>query len=992
MKSYKPSISRLLMKETAFHDLMQKRVFNVLLVASPYDIFMLEEDGRVEEQVYNEYMSLSLSSSPRFIKASNFEEAREKMAMIRPDLIIAMPGVEVSATLAEARKLRESNPDIPFVLLCPLAKEVSRRLQKEDLGCVDFVFSWLGNVDLILAIVKLVEDRMNADHDVLEVGVQSIMVVEDSMRFYSAMLPQLFKYLLTQSVNFSSEALNPHEQMLRMRGRAKVLLARNYNEAKELYAKYGSNMLGIITDVRYPMDGVMVADAGLRFTEEIKADNPYLPVIVASTESENRNGAEKAGAIFLDKNSKTMPQDLRDAVRRHFGFGDFVVRDPLTGREIMRIRNLSELQKNIHNIPADALFDMCQSNSVSRWLYSRALFAIADTLKGYRFTEASETPAVRQLIWDTIVAYRRMKNRGVVAVFQKDRFDRFSNFARIGQGSMGGKGRGLAFIDSIIKRHPECDDFHGVQITIPRTVVLCTDVFDEFMEHNNLYHIALSNRPDPEILEAFLKARLPKYVTDDLEALFHVVEKPIAVRSSSLLEDSHYQPFAGVYSTYMVPHCNDKRTMLHLVAEAIKGVYASVFYSDSKAYMNATRNIIDQEKMAVILQEVAGEVHGDYYYPSFAGVGRSLNYYPVGNEKAEEGVAEVAVGLGKYIVDGSKALRFSPAHPGNVIQTSTPELALRDTQTSFCALPVNPDASKNITNDDGYNVAKLPIAEAYTAGALKYMVSTYDGIDRIMRDTDQGRGRKVVTFANMLRHDAFPLAKVVQFMLTTGQYEMGRPVEIEFAGVVDPNAHGSEKKGVVYWLQIRPIVDQKEMLSDTWLHTPDSELLVRASTALGHGVTDNVRKVVYVRPENFDSAYNVEVAAEIDELNKRYTEADEPYLLIGPGRWGSSDSALGIPVRWPQIAGARLIVETSMSGYRVEPSQGTHFFQNLTSFGVGYFTVDDRDGGFVDIEYLNSMPAEYESERVRVVSFPEPLAIAINGRKSKGIVKKGPLL
>lgn len=991
MKSYQPSLSRLLLKETAFQDLIQKRVFNVLLIASPYDTFMLEDDGRVEEQVFNEYMALNLSSAPRFIKASNFEEAHAKMENLRPDLIIAMPGVEVQATLEEARKLRQVYPDIPFVLLCPLSKEVMRKLGKEDISHIDFIFSWLGNVDLILAIIKLVEDRMNAEHDVLGIGVQSILVVEDSTRFYSSMLPLLFKYLLTQSVNFSSEALNPHEQMLRMRGRAKILLARNYEEASMLYDKYGKNMLGVITDVRFPVEGETDAAAGLKFVDNIRATNPYLPVIVASTEAQNFSEAEKRGALFIDKNSKTLPQDLRDAVRRNFGFGDFVVRDPHSGHEIYRLHNLKDLQKNINNIPADVLFYYCQNNSVSRWLYSRALFPIADTLKGYRFTEISQTPMVRKLIWDTIVAYRRMKNRGVVAVYEKDRFDRYSNFARIGQGSLGGKGRGLAFIDSIIKRHPECDNFEGVQITIPRTVVLCTDVFDEFMEHNNLYRIALSTRPDSEILEAFLRAKLPKYVTDDLEALFHVVEKPLAVRSSSLLEDSHYQPFAGVYSTYMVPHCTDKRTMLHLITEAIKGVYASVFYSDSKAYMNATRNIIDQEKMAVILQEVAGEMHGDYYYPSFSGVGRSLNYYPVGNEKAEEGVAEVAVGLGKYIVDGSKALRFSPAHPANVVQTSTLDLALRDTQTNFFALPKNPEASMHLTSDDGYNVASLPISEAYRAGALKYMVSTYDGIDRIMRDTDAGRGRKVVTFANMLKHKAFPLADAVKFMLSTGQYEMGRPVEIEFAGVVNPDAHGSEEKGTMYWLQIRPIVDQKEMLSDKWLDTPDDELIIRSSTALGHGVTDNVKRVVYVRQSNFDSARNVELASEIDSLNRKYTEADEPYILIGPGRWGSSDSALGIPVRWPQIAGARLIVETSVPGYRVEPSQGTHFFQNLTSFGVGYFTVDDRDGGFVDTAYLDTLPAEYESDTLRVVSFQEPLTIAINGRKSKGIVKKGAL-
>ena len=983
-------LSTLYLKDTAFQNLMQNRIFNVLLIATPYDAFMMEEDGRVEEQVYFEYVALNLSSPPRFTKVANYEEARLELEQKSFDLIIAMPGVDVSETFREAREIDRMYPDIPFVVLTPFSKEVRRRIANEDLRGVDYVFSWLGNVDLILAIIKLIEDRRNADNDILETGVQAVLVIEDSIRFYSSILPTLFKYLLKQSMIFSTEALNEHEQMLRMRGRPKVLLARDYEEAVELFDKYGDHLLGVISDMRFPRDGKKDPLAGLQFARYARERRPSLPIIIESQESENREASEEAGYLFLDKNSKTLPLDLKRAVGYMFGFGDFIVKDPETGKEIMRLKDLKDLQRNIFDIPDDALFAHCQTNDFSRWLYSRALFPIASAIADYRFTRPDQAQTVKKLIFECIVKYRRMKNRGVVAVFRKDRFDRYSNFARIGDGSLGGKGRGLAFIDQIIKRHPECDDFDGVQIQIPRTVVLCTDIFDEFMESNNLYPVALSDRPDSEILEVFLKAELPASLKEDFLALFDVVDCPLAVRSSSLLEDSHYQPFAGIYSTYMIPNLTDHREMLHLLEEAVKSVYASVFFADSKAYMNATSNVIDQEKMAVILQEVVGERHGDFYYPSFSGVGRSLNYYPLNDEVAEDGVAEVAVGLGKYIVDGGMALRFSPKHPSKVLQTSTVDLALRDTQNYLFGLPVSADESKNFTTDDSFNIRRIPVADAAKTGALNYMVSTFDANDRMIRDTFIGPGRKVVTFSNVLKQNVFPLAQIVDFMLTTGQYEMGRPVEIEFAGVINPNLMSDKKhKGSVYWLQIRPIVDKKEMLDDHILEVEDKDLILRSSTALGHGVMDNVRHIVYVKPDTFDSAANPEVALEIEKINKGFVDANVPYILIGPGRWGSSDSALGVPVKWPQIAGARLIVESALPGYRIEPSQGTHFFQNLTSFGVGYFTVDpDAGNGYFDAAYLDRQPAVYESDRVRIVEFPEPLMIAINGRKSKGIVKK----
>lgn len=982
-------LSQLFLKDTAFHDLMRQHITNVLLIASTYDAFMMEEDGRVEEQIFFEYMSLNLSSPPRVTRVPNYEEAFAAIRMKKFDLIIAMPGVDVSETFVKAKDFKRLHPDVPFVVLTPFSREVSRRLQNEDFSAVDYVFSWLGNVDLLVAIIKLIEDKMNADNDISQVGIQMILLVEDSVRFYSSILPTLYNFILRQSQRFSTEALNAHETMMRMRGRPKVMLARNYGEAVALYDKYRDHILGVISDVSFARDGVKDKQAGLRLARYLRSQDANLPIIIESSDVENAAHMQEFDGTFLDKNSKKLPVDLGNAIMKNFGFGDFVIINPATGKEIMRIHNLKELQDNIFKIPADSLLYHARHNHISRWLYSRALFPIAQVVKMHHFRDINEAPAVRQLFFDLIVKYRKMKNRGVVAEFHKDRFDRYSNFARIGKGSLGGKGRGLAFIDSIIKNNPVCDNFEGAVIRIPHTVVLCTDIFDEFMEMNNLYPTALSNIPDAEILQAFLRAKLPDSVQNDLYSLYDVFDGPLAVRSSSLLEDSHYQPFAGVYSTYMVPHFTDRDLTIRQLSDAVKGVYASVFFADSKAYMVATSNVIDQEKMAVIIQEAVGVQRGDYFYPSLSGVGRSLNYYPVGDELPADGIAEVAVGLGKYIVDGGMSLRFSPRHPAHVLQTSTLDLALRDTQRYFYALSTTAGEGE-FSIDEGFDIARLNVDDAGKQGFLKYLVSTYDYQNERIVDSDEGGGRKVVTFANVLRHDVFPLAQSLDFMLTKGQQEMGRPVEIEFAGVLGTTKEIREgNKGTLYWLQIRPMVDRREMLDEHVLNASPDQLLISSNNALGHGMMDGVQHVVMVKPEKFSMANNVLIAEEIAKINRNFTDSGEGYILVGVGRWGSSDTALGIPVKWPQISSARLIVEVAAPGNTIEPSQGTHFFQNLTSFGVGYFTVGmKRDAGMVDFDYLAAMPAVYESEFVRIVRFDSPLQVAINGMKGRGVVMK----
>ena len=980
------ALSQLYLKDTAFQKLMQRRIFNVLLIASPYDAFMMEEDGRVEEQLYFEYVSLNLSSPPRVTRVSSSAAAVAAMRTAHFDLVITMPSMDISETFSGARDIKAVDPTIPVVVLTPFSKEVSRRLENEDFTHVDYVFSWLGNMDLLLAIIKLIEDKMNAD-DITDVGVQMLLLVEDSVRFYSSILPMVYKFLLKQSMVFSTEALNEHEQRLRMRGRPKVMLARDYEEAVELFDKYKDSLLGVISDVSFKRNGEKDSQAGLKLAGYIREQSPYLPIIIESSDVENAGRVKPFNGVFLDKNSKKLPVDLGEAIMANFGFGDFIVRDPATGEEIMRLKELKDMQKNIFAIPDEALFHHASTNDISRWFYSRALFPIAEVIKQHRFRSLDEAPAVKQLFFDLIVKYRKMKNRGVVAVFRKDRFDHYSNFARIGEGSLGGKGRGLAFVDSIIKKNPICDNFSGVTISIPRTVVLCTDIFDEFMATNGLYPMALSDASDEEILRAFLAAKLPERLIDDFYALFEVVDRPLAIRSSSLLEDSHYQPFAGIYSTYMIPYDENPDERLRMLVESVKGVYASVFYQASKAYMSATSNVIDQEKMAVIIQEVVGENHGPYYFPSFSGVGRSLNYYPIGEERTEDGVAEIAVGLGKYIVDGGLSLRFSPVHPDKVLQTSTLDLALRDTQNELYVLGPN-DASLEMSADDGFNIVRKAVRDFAGTGALRYLVSTFDPQNGILMDYDApGRGRKVVTFANVLRDKVFPLAPAINFMLREGQTEMQRPVEIEFAGNISavPSAEGI--KGHIYWLQIRPIIDKKENVDEAALNAADEDLILRSNTALGHGNLDGIKTIIYVKPETFDSLHNPEVALELNRLNRDMVSRGDGYILIGPGRWGSSDPALGIPVKWPDISGSRLIVESSLNNYRIEPSQGTHFFHNLTSFGVGYFTINPHsDDGIYNVGYLDSLPAVYESDRIRVVSFDHPLTVAIDGRKGAGVV------
>ena len=979
-----PDFKNLVFKDTSFANLMNKRIYNVLLIATKYDAFMLEDDGRVDEQIFNEYTSLSLRYPPRFTQVTTEEEALAELKDRNFELIICMPNMDNRDIFAAATEIKIHYPNIPIVVLTPFSKEVSKRIANEDLSAIDYVFSWLGNVELLLAIIKLIEDKMNAPDDTASVGVQIILLVEDSVRFYSSALPHLYKFVLEQSQMFAKEALNDHQRTLRMRGRPKIKLARTYEEAVRIFNQYRDNMLGIISDMSFMHDGVKDPYAGYKFGQYVRKTGLIIPFVLESSEASNKVYAKELGASFIDKNSKSYPQDLRKKIMQRFGFGDFVILNPQTKEEIMRIKDLKDLQKKVFQIPDDSLVYHLSRNHFSRFFYSRAMFSPAEVLKRVDVSDYKDMDEARKLIFDLIVQYRRMKNSGVVAVYQKERFDEYSNFARIGDGSLGGKGRGLAFIGAMVKRYPKLEHDHFA-VTIPKTVVICTDIFDEFMETNELYPVALSDVDDETILKYFLRASLPARLIEDLMAFFDVVKSPIAVRSSSLLEDSHYQPFAGIYSTYMVPKLEDKYDMLRTLSDAIKAVYASVFYRDSKAYMTATSNLIDQEKMAIVLQEVVGNRYNDRFYPTISGVARSLNFYPIGNEKAEDGIANIALGLGKYIVDGGQTLRFSPRHPHNILQMSTMDFALRETQTRFYALDLK-NLADQFSVDDSFNLLRLNLKDADADGSLKFIVSTYDPYDQVIRDGYYPGGRKILSFVNVLQHEVFPLADTLDQILHVGQDEMGRPIEIEFAVNIDPQNLGF---ATFYLLQVRPIVDNKEVMEEDLTLVEQEDTILTSTSVLGHGIVTDVQDIIYVKTGAFCSSNNQSIAYDIEKMNRQFTGEEKNYVLVGPGRWGSSDSWLGIPVKWPHISNARVIVECGLENYRVDPSQGTHFFQNLTSFGVGYFTINPFKGdGWFDERYLNSLPAVEETEYLRHVRFDKPVVIKMDGKKSLGVVLK----
>jgi CheY-like chemotaxis protein len=974
--------------DTSFNLLMQNRIRKVLVICSSYDFFMLEEDGRIDEQIFNEYVSLNLRYPPVFIHADSSKKAIKILEDDRIELIIEMLSIGDIDTFAFAKQLKEKHPRIPIVVLTHFSREVSIKLENEDLSAIDYVFCWLGNSDLLLAIIKLIEDRMNADFDIQEVGVQAILLIEDSVRYISAFLPVLYKVVLEQSMEFMKEALNEHQKMLRRRGRPKILLARNYGDAMEIYRKFRHNIMGIISDVSYkmtsnPKDPKVLA--GIELCKLVKSEDRNIPFLLQSSDKSNEQYAITFGTGFLHKYSKNLSNDLKDYILRNFGFGEFIFRHPDTLEEYCVAANLRDLQQLIMTVPDDILIYHTQRDDVSKWLNARALFPIAQIFKPAKLEDFKSIGDVRKYIYKAISSFRTSKAKGVIAEFDRHLYDEYVGFSRIGEGSIGGKARGLAFFNSFLNNSPLFEQFRDIRIAIPHTVVLSTEVFDEFMQENDLYPLATSGITDEGILKAFVNARLPEHIYQDLGTIILQASNPIAVRSSSKLEDSFYQPFAGIYNTYMIPVVPVKALAIRMLETAIKCVYASVFFKSSKAYAMATSNLIDEEKMGIIIQEVCGRQYGNRFYPTISGVARSINFYPISPEKAHDGIATIAFGLGKLIAEGGVGLRFSPKYPRKIMQLSNPDLALKSTQKYFYALDMNPDRFVP-SPDDKINLLKLSIQDAETDGTLNLAASVYDHENNIIRDGFDYPGKKIITFSNVLTHGSFPLAGIVYNLLQLGQQAMNNPVEIEFA--VDTNKTGTALQ-TFNLLQIRPIVVNEQSINFRIDTVDHEEVIIYSEKALGNGVYNNIRDLVYVKPGAFKPAESLKIAQELEKLNEQFVREQSPYVLIGPGRWGSCDPWLGIPVKWAHISAARIIVESGLEHFRVDPSQGTHFFHNLTTFGVGYLTVNPyiKDGVY-NVDFLDTQVAVSETSFLRHIRFDRPMKIEIDGKANKAVVYK----
>ncbi|MBR3387335.1 MAG: phosphoenolpyruvate synthase [Bacteroidales bacterium] len=968
--------------------LMARRIRRILLVCNNYDKFALEEDGRIEPRISAEYAELNLSGPPVIERVESTKEALALMEGGQEyDLVITMYNVGEIDVFEFSRRVKEIAPDTSIVLLTAFAKEIYKKMEDRDISHFDGIFCWYNSTDLIIAIIKLLEDSRNAPVDILENGVQCILLVEDSIRYYSTYLPELYRLILKQNSEAIRDALNESQQTLRKRARPKILMATNYDDAVALYEKYKSNMLGVISDIGFVLHrgdkpSQEKLDAGIDLCRMIRQEDPKMPILMQSSQESMRTVAKTLQAGFLIKRSKTLNHDLAEFIGREFGFGDFVVTNPLTGEEIDRASDLYGAERIINTISDDDLARLASKNYISRWLLARGLFDIGNRIKMSDFDNQDER---RRTIVGYIRNYRMEQGLGVVARFETVRYNDAIRFARLGDGSLGGKARGLAFLNSILQRYDLYDKWEGVRVLVPRTLAITTEFFDRFILENGLQYVINADLSDEEILSEFVASTLPKDLTDALRIFIHHVRKPLAVRSSSKLEDSYYQPFAGVYSTYMVPCTENEDQQLRIISKAIKSVYASVYFASSRSYIIATGNMISEEKMAIVLQEICGSEDHGLWFPTLSGVARSLNFYPVGHETAEDGIVRLAFGLGKAVVDGEQTLRFSPAYPGHVIQTSTPELTMQETQQYMYGLNLRPETFKTSV-DDAVNLERLRISDCTDFRNLQKVVSTFDFENQRMVDSPFPRGPKFVTFAHILRYNTFPLTDIVKELLAIGQREMNCCVEIEFAANLDKPADVARTFHV---LQIRPISSDSLDTEVDWSTIDVDGAFIRSGSALGTGWVKDTRDIVYIPKDRFDKMQTKAMADEIAAINTKMREEGRGYVLIGYGRWGTSVPSLGIPVKWSDISEVKTLVECVLPDFRIDPSQGTHFFQNLTSFNVGFVHVDPyarREDEF-DTAILDALPAEYETKYWRLIHLDEPLKICIDGRDSRAFMK-----
>lgn len=967
-----------------FDSLMPFKVRDILLVSSLYDIYSLREDGQLANLVMSEYAQLRLSSAPMISRVDSGKNALKALDKNGFDLIIVFRSLADIDPAEFSLKARQLRPDIPIVLLAFHHRELEMMRGKVN-DAFDEVFFWSGESRIFLTIIKIIEDKKNVEVDTELIGVRVIILVENSVRYYSSFLPLIYTETMQQTSALLLESINSASRLLRMRARPKILLAKNFEEALALFTKYKKYLLGVISDIRYSKGGKSDKFAGIKLARLIKNEISDLPILLQSTNDSNAARAEECRAAFLNKRSPTLLSEVGAFINENFGFGDFVFKLP-DGTELARAHNFTSMKDIVASVDIRSLVYHAEQNHFSNWIMARTEFDLAARLRPKKVSEFKSPDEIRSYLLKVLDDFLHERQVGVITDFSREHYDGRAEFLRIGEGSLGGKGRGLAFINNLINCFPVYNAFPDTRISVPRSAVICTGAFDRFMTDNNLTEFALGDHSDEEIIKAFSSAKIPRDLVDDLKAYLAVAEFPLAVRSSSLLEDSHYQPFAGIYDTYFLPNnYHSLRGRIARLLTAIKLIYASVFCQNSRNYIEATGNRAEEEKMAIILQEIVGKNRDGQFYPVLSGLARSYNFYSVGRIKPEEGIAYIALGLGKTVVEGENCLFFSPANPQVLPQFSRPQDYLRNTQREFFAVNMDkPAVFPKKGGEDG--LVKLKMTESESHGVLKFVGSTYSADnDRIYPGIGR-KGTRIVTFDPILKSKIFPLGDILQYLLQLGSRAMNVPVEMEFAVEFSTE---KDKPHDFRFLQIRPMLVGSSFEDISVFEGEKEQVFCRSDQALSHGRIDSIRDIVFVKSENFNRANMVHMTSDVAAFNQKFKDRNKPYLLLGPGRWGTSDQWLGIPVKWDQIAAARVIIEADYGDFVVEPSFGTHFFQNLITFQIGYLTINSKSkNNFLDWDWLNSLEAVSETEFVRHVHLESPLNILIDGRDGKAVIFK----
>ena len=972
-----------------FHELMAKKVGNILLVSTPYDAFIMEEEGRLAERIIHEYRGLNLSRPPQLTWVSTAREAIMALSRKKFDLVLTMPLLDDMDAFGLSRHIKEIYPALPVFLLAHRTSRLLYNSENVVKRAIDKTFIWSGNTDLLLALIKSVEDRMNIDHDTQRAKVRVLIMVEDSPLYYSSILPLLYKEIVLQTQAVMEDSLNDEHRILRMRARPKIILAENFEEAENLYRRFRPYLLSVFSDVRYPHDDVMDDKAGITLLKKIRRESEDIPLLMLSSEEKNRRQADKIPAVFLNKNSPNLHEEIRAFFKKHLGFGDFIFRLP-DGTEVGRASSLREMQKLLPLIADESIFYHASHNHFSSWLMARSEIMLASKLKPVKPTEFTSVSEIKKYLVNCIEERRKGRQKGIIAQFDSDNYDPDAEFVKIGTGSLGGKARGLAFMSIQLKENREFRDrFDDIDIHVPQSLVLSTEAFDEFIAENDLKEIPKGDLSDAQISEKFLKARIPAGLHRDLKLVLSNLKYPLAVRSSSLLEDAQFQPFAGIYRTYMLPNQHpDIDLRLERLAQAIKMVYASTFMEAPRAYARSTLHRTEDEKMAVIIQQLTGNYYDKVFYPAISGVAQSYNFYPINHMKPEEGIAHIALGLGKMVVEGGTSLRFSPRYPQLMPQFSTVDDILQNSQRSFYALnmehfPENFSTPENFADD--VTLKKLEIDSAVNHPAVRQVCSTYSPHEHRIRDVFSPKGHPLVTFASVLKYHSFPLADLLIEILEIGRQGMGNPIEIEFTVNLPLNGKGKKEFAL---LQIRPMaVGQQDRIINI-TKEDISQAFCYTTMALGNGRFGDISDIIFVRPESFDPAKTVEIAREIGKLNQQIVSENRKYLLIGPGRWGSADRWLGIPVTWNDISGVGAVVETSFEKMKADPSQGSHFFHNITSLGISYLSVFENGDSFIDWRWLEELPTTTVTPFVTHTRLDRPFIIKIDGKTSRSVLLK----